>query len=184
MESLNWERQEPTTMHRVGGYRTLIEKTFVLPDGETKTFVTKDAEDAAAVAVIGLTAQNKVLVVNIFRPGPEMVMQEIPGGGVEKDEDLEQAARREFLEETGHNIGSIAYLGFSRYDAYTNGKRHYFLGRDCYPSEGGQRLDAEEHLTVEKVPIAQLIDNAMQGRMTDPGAVLMAYDVLRGIEEL
>lgn len=184
MESLNWERQEPTTVHKVGGYRTLVEKAFVLPNGETKTFVTKDSEDAAAVAVIGLTKQKEVIVVNIFRPGPEQLMQEIPGGGVEKGEDLEQAARREFLEETGHAIGSIAYLGFSRYDAYTNGKRHYFLGRDCYPSESGQKLDAEEHLTVEKVPISQLIDNAKQGLMTDPGAVLLAYDTLREIEEL
>jgi ADP-ribose pyrophosphatase len=184
MESLEWTREDPMTIHKVGGYRTLVEKTFVLPDGERKSFVTKDAEGAAAVAVIGLTEHNKILVVNIFRPGPEIIMQEIPGGGVEKGEDLEQAARREFLEETGHAIGSVAYLGFSRYDAYTNGKRHYFLWRDCYLSEEGQKLDAEEHLTVEEVPISQLIDNAQQGRMTDPGAVLMAYDTLREIERL
>ncbi|MGF7228820.1 MAG: NUDIX hydrolase [Candidatus Saccharibacteria bacterium] len=178
MENLAWERQAPTDVTKVG-YRTIVNKTFTLPDGLTKTFATSGAEESAAVATIAITKDNKVLVVNLFRPGPEKVMQEIPGGGVEPGEDdLALAAARELAEETGHKVGSIAYLGYCHYDAYTNGKRHYFLARDCEPTGEGQKLDAEEQLTVSEISIEQLIQNALQGNMTDPGAVMLAYDQL------
>lgn len=183
MDSLAWKRQEPTSVTKVG-YRTVVEKTFELPDGMVKSFATTNSEQSAAAAVIALTTQNKVLAVNLFRPGPEKVMQEIPGGGVDPGEDLELAARRELFEETGYRVGSIAYLGYCHYDAYTNGKRHYFLARDCEPSGESQRLDAEEQLTVEEISVEQLITNAMEGRMTDPGAVMLAYETLRELRNL
>lgn len=184
MESLQWKRREPTTVTRVGGYRTLVEKTFQMPDGTIKSFVTKDAEDAAAVCVIPLTKRNTVLTVAIFRPGPEEIMHELPGGGVDPEEELEAAARRELQEETGYAPGTIAYLGFCRYDAYTNGKRHYFLALDCEPTSEGQKLDAEEHLQVEEITISALMQNAREGLLTDPGAVLLAYDTLKEIAEV
>lgn len=181
MENLAWKRKTSTDVTKVG-HRTIITKTFELPDGSIKTFDTKDSEDFAGVATIAITKDKKVLVVNLFRPGPEKVTQEIPGGAVDKNEDLEDAAKRELQEETGHKVGSIAYLGYCHYDAYTNGKRHYFLATDCEPSGEAQKLDAEEQLTVEEITIEQLIANAMQARMTDPGAVLLAYDQLQSMQ--
>lgn len=183
MENLAWKRQEPTETVKIG-YRTVVSKTFTLPDGMTKSFATAGNEDSAAVCTLALTPENKVLVVNLYRPGPEKVMQELPGGGVEPGEnDLALAAKRELAEETGFKVGSIAYLGYCHYDAYVNGKRHYFLARDCEPSGDGQKLDAEEQLTVEEVSIDQVIANSREGRMTDPGAVLLAYDQLREIQQ-
>ncbi len=180
MENLAWKRQEPTEVTKVGR-RTIVTKTFELPGGEVLAFDTKDGENAASVAVIALTKRKTVLVVNLFRAGPEKVMQEIPGGMVDAGEDPAKAVERELLEETRHKVGSTAYLGYCHYDAYTNGKRHYYLATDCEPSDEEQKLDVEEQLTVEEISIEQLIANAMQGRMTDPGAVLLGYDQLRSM---
>lgn len=181
MENLAWKRKAPTEVTKVGR-RTIVTKTFELPDGTIETFDLKEAEDFAGVATIAITKDKKAVVVNLFRPGPEKVMQEIPGGGVNSMEDPAIAAERELREETGYKVGSIAYLGYCHYDSYTNGKRHYFLARDCEPSGEGQKLDAEEQLTVEEISIEQLIANAMHAHMTDPGAVLLAYDTLRAIQ--
>jgi ADP-ribose pyrophosphatase len=177
MENLDWKRKAPTEVTKVGR-RIIVTKTFELPDGTVETFDIKEPDEVEDVSVIALTSQRKALVVNIFRPGPEKMMQEIPGGRVDRNENPAAAAERELREETGYKVGSIAYLGYCQYDAYTNGKRHYFLATDCEPSGEGQKLDIEEQLTVEEISIEQLIANAMQARMTDPGAVLLAYDEL------
>lgn len=180
MEHLEWKLRGTETTHV--GRRTIVSKEFELPDGRIAHFDTKDDVGSRAVAVIGLTIAKKALVVKLYRPGPEKVMWEIPGGGVESGEELEAAARREFSEETGHSIGSMRYLGQCYYDAYTNTERHYFFAENCTPSGEGQKLDPEEQLDVAEISISQLMANALQGRMTDPGAVLMAYDELRALQ--
>jgi len=181
MENISWKRKDPTKVTNVGR-RTVVSKTFEMPDGAVQTFDTKDAENASAVAVIALTANNKVLIVDQFRPGPEKIMQELPGGGVEEGEDILAAGMRELREETGYTSSEEPeYLGCSYYDAYTNGGRHAMLIRNCVPSGEGQALEDTEFGTVSEIDAAQLIMNAMQGQLTDPGAVLMAYPQLQEI---
>jgi 8-oxo-dGTP pyrophosphatase MutT (NUDIX family) len=58
-----------------------------------------------------MTQDNKVwLVRHTYIPGWFM-----PGGGVKRDETLEQAARREAFEETGAKLGEVTLMG-----AYTS----------------------------------------------------------------
>lgn len=181
MENLAWKRKAPTEVTKVGR-RTIVTKTFELPDGTIETFDIKDAEGQGGVNVIALTKENQVVVINTYRPGPEKMMQEIPGGFIDPGEEPEQAARRELAEEASFRVGSMAYLGYCQYDSYTNGKRHYFLARDCEPNGEEYTREVEEQHEVAEISIEQLISNAMQARMTDPGAVLLAYDTLRAIQ--
>lgn len=181
MENLAWKRKAPTEVTKVGR-RTIVTKTFELPDGTIETFDIKDAENQGGTNVIALTKNNRVVVINTYRPGPEKMMQEIPGGFVDPGEEPEQAAKRELAEETNYTVGSIAYLGYCQYDSYTNGKRYYFLARDCELGETEYKREIEEQHEVAEISIDQLIANAMQARMTDPGAVLLAYDTLRAIQ--
>jgi ADP-ribose pyrophosphatase len=90
----------------------------------------------------------------------------------------ETCVLREVLEETGYQAGKVEYLGASYYDAYVNGDRHYFLLTDCTLSEQGASPTPDEDIEVHTVSITELLDNAKRGLMTDPGAVLMAYDRL------
>jgi|SRR5688572_220643 ADP-ribose pyrophosphatase len=173
-----WKRIEPTTEHKVG-WRVITTKTFLLPDGQKDTFDTFRRVGDAAIVVIALTKDKKVIITRQFRVGPEKVFDEIPTGLVDKGETPEQAAQRELQEEAGYTAGSMKYLGHAYRDGYSNLTIHVFLATDCLPHEQGQKLDYNEHIEVDLVSIDQLLQNAKRAKMVDIGAVFMAYDDLQ-----
>jgi ADP-ribose pyrophosphatase len=179
-----WKRIEPTEVTKVG-FRQIVSKTYQMPDGRTQIFDIKERDGWAAVDTIALTSDNQVLLLRQFRPGPECVMDELPGGIVEAHEtNMEEVARRELAEETGYKAGSMTYLGKLSYDAYTNGWRHYFLAENCTPNAEGQRLEANEaDAELLKVDVPTLLANARKGLTTDTGGILLAYDKLQEIQK-
>ena len=171
-----WQRVEPTETHTVAK-RTITIKRFELDGKDKGLWGTFLPENTQMVATIALTTDDKVVVVRQFRPGPEKIMVELPGGFVDKDEPLEVAARRELREETGYEPEAMVFLGSDYKDAYTNGTWNYFLGTGCKLT-APQHLDPYEELEVDTISISQLIANANHGKMTDATAVLLAYEKL------
>lgn len=62
------------------------------------------------VLLAALNEQGELLLVRQYRPGAGGVTLEVPGGHVEAGETPEQAARKELLEETGHEAGPLELL--------------------------------------------------------------------------
>lgn len=178
---LEWRRVEPTTVQMVGDYRTMVRKNFILPSGELREFVIKDEENSTAQSIIAITPDNKIVLAKQYRPVPEKVMYELPGGGREGSETPERAVVRELKEETGCNVGSVEHLGHIYKDAYTNTKRSYFIGYDCTPSGEGQQLDEAEFIDPVLVTADELFDLARNQSMTDTEALFLAYEKLKGI---
>lgn len=164
------------------GWRTLVRKVFTDPDGVKQEYYTKDLAQQVSVAVIALTKDNKVVVAEQFRPGPELIMQEIPGGGVEVGEDLQTAVVRELHEETGYTVGEIEPLGKVYKDAYTNPSSNYFLARNC-TKDSEQHTGDGEFINVKEISIEELFDNARNARMTDTEGVFLAYEILKEIQK-
>lgn len=170
----SWTRIEPTETHK-SGWRTFVRKTFILPDGRSDQFDIINKENWRGVASIAITKSGKILVLRQFRAGPEVIMDELPGGLVDdEDKDLEMAARRELREETGYEASKMHYLGKQSFDAWTNGWRHYFLAEGCYETDLGLNLDKNEFGELHIIDIDKLIENALNSRMTDSGGVLLA----------
>ena len=101
------------------------------------------------VTVFPVTNEQKVVMVKQYRHAIGEVSIEIPGGCVDdEDENLEQAASRELLEETGYAVENYYYLGKTSPNPSTNSNwMHMFL------ATGGekvseQKLDANEEIEV------------------------------------
>lgn len=175
----SWERIEPTGVKKVG-WRKITSKTFVMPDGRKAVFDTLHPDGQEFASIIALTPDNKVVIARQFRPGPEKIMEDLPGGFVDAGEDAETAVKRELLEETGFVAGSIKYLGIYHKDVYMNAKWHAYMAYDCVLTQK-QSLEEDENIEVDLIDVAELIENAKQDRMQDHAAVLLAYDELRQI---
>lgn len=177
----DWKRIEPTKITKVG-WRTIVTKTFEMPDGNVTSFDLLHPDGQEFACVIALTPERKVLVAREFCPGPEKVMNELPGGFVDASESIEMAARREFMEETGYRPTTLKYLGTFHKDKYMNATWHAFLATDCV-KVGEQELEAEEHIDVMELSIDEFLASAKNDELTDHAAVLMAYDELAKLKE-
>ncbi len=173
----SWKRIEPTEVHKVG-HRTIVTKTFILPDGTKADFQTYDSEQREYVAVIALTSDKQVIVARQFRAGPEMVMDELPGGGVDPGENLETAAKRELLEETCYKAEKLEYLGAVAKDVLFNAKHHYFLAENCKMVQQAQELDDSEFIEIVLMDMKEFLASVQAGNNSEIPGVFLAYDKL------
>lgn len=160
------------------GWRTVTRKEYLFPDGSSHEFDLIGRQGDRGAIVLGLTADNQVVVAEQFRPGPNKSMNELPGGMIEPGEDPEQAARREFLEETGYEAGRMELLGTAHHDGFSIAPNIYFLAFDCRKISE-PKLDPNEWIVTKEMTIQDFLQSARQGLVTDAAAILMAYDTLQ-----
>jgi ADP-ribose pyrophosphatase len=153
-------------------FRRIVGRRFALPDGSTAEFEIWDERDT--VAVLALTPERDVVLVRQFRPGPEDVLLELPGGVVEKDQTPLEAARAELLEESGYE-GKLRSVGTTFGNAYSMRTKHLFAATDCRSV-----ADPAPHEFTEPVvmPLADFRDHLRGGRLTDVDAGYRALDQL------
>lgn len=144
-------------------YSRKIEKViYKLPNGEESDFYIK--KEGSSVGILALTKDNQVILVRQFRPGPNEVIDDLPGGYVEKDESVVDAAARELLEETGFK-GNIEFVSSGWTCAYSTAIRNYVVATDC-EKVADQTLDSTEFAEVVLVSLAEFKDNLKRGKCT------------------
>lgn len=158
---MSWKTIESETL--LADYHATVKKNKVqLPDGAViDDFYTITIPDAAMVAAI--TEGGRLLIKNEFRYACETEVIECPAGMVEPGEEPLETAKRELREETGYESDDWTYLGstWESTSKLTN-YMHLFLAKGCR-RVGAQKLDENEHLTVDAVSLEAAVEMVMGG---------------------
>ena len=143
----------------------VFKDTVKLPNGNPAT--REVIRHVGAVGVIPVTDDGKVIVERQFRYPLNRVITEIPAGKLDSTaEDRLSAAKRELEEETGYTAGEWIELGdFIPTCAYCDERITLYLARDL--SLGQRHLDEDEFLNFEAVPLKELVEQVMNGTITD-----------------
>ena len=143
----------------------LIRDDILLPNGKPAT--REVIRHIGAVAVVPLTDDGKVIVEQQFRYPIDRVTTEIPAGKLDSpDEDRLSAAKRELEEETGYTADRWTLLGdFCPTAAYCDEIITIYLAQGL--KKGQRHLDEDEFLNVREVPLGDLVEDIIAGRIID-----------------
>lgn len=142
MEIQPWKKLNETKVY--SGYRSIIKRTFELPNGRSMAYDIVAGGNFASIAA--LTQNNEVLLVKQFRPGPEKILMSTPSGYIDSNEAPEVAAKRELLEETGFEAEEVFFKKVVTLP-YGVGSQYCFVATGCKKMQD-QRLDDTEFIEV------------------------------------
>jgi len=169
-----WEElSRETVFHNKYG-RDIEKVVYKLPDGTEDSFCIK--KEKSVICVLALTKDKKVILAKQFRPGPNEIILELPGGGIEKGEILEPAMERELLEETGYR-GSAKLIAETFDCAYSTRRRHCFVATDCEKVAEPQNTSSEICETV-LLTLSEFRDLLRNGKNTDVEVGYIGLDYL------
>ena len=135
-----------------------------LPDGHQKTY--ELVRHNESVSIVPVDSAGQIYFVEQYRIGASQNLLELPAGVLESDENAVEGAGREVREETGLAAGKLLKLGeFYLAAGYSSELMHVFLATGLTPSPLKQ--DADEFLSVEKIPIDQAFSLAQTGNIRD-----------------
>lgn len=109
-----------------------------------------------AVAVIAITDEGKLVLVEQYRKALERSIVEIPAGKLEPGEEPIVTARRELEEETGYGAQSLTYLqAFATSPGFADEIIHLFVAKDLYKIENKADLDEDEFVELVEVSLEE-----------------------------
>ena len=148
-----------------------------LPNGRCS--VRDVVRHCGAVAIVALTENGKIALVRQYRTALDRVTVEIPAGKLDPGEDPLDCAKRELLEETGFSAGRIQYLTtIATTPGFCDEVIHIYMATGLTFS--GANPDDDEFVNVDLVPLAELIDAVLDGKIEDAKTVVgaLACDVM------
>ncbi len=128
-------------------------------------------EHPGGVCVISIDDEKNVLMVKQYRVPFGRVLLEAPAGKLDKNEDILEAAKREFMEETGYVAEKYTYMGeFYPTVGFLNEKIHIYIAENLKKAQ--QNLDDDEFLDVEKYNIDVLYEMVLKNEIKDSKTVI------------
>ena len=167
------ELRDPGDPPEYRGHRLRVRRErHALPDGRR---VSLDAVRVPAVAyVLPLLDDGRVVLLRQYRPIVGAELWELPAGTIEAGESPETCARRELREEAGYEAGRLEPLGEALADPGLTDERIFlFVARDLRP--GARGLDADEHIEVAPVPLADAYRMVDAGEILDAGTLIALF---------
>jgi ADP-ribose diphosphatase len=123
-----------------------------------------------AAAVVPVDSAGNVLLIRQYRHATGGYLLEVPAGKLDPGESPETCAGREVQEEIGFRAGRLEPLGWIwTTPGFTDEKIWLFLARELSPAS--QQLQADEVLSVERLPLDEAVALALSGEITDAKSI-------------
>ncbi|PFA63891.1 ADP-ribose pyrophosphatase [Bacillus sp. AFS015802] len=137
-----------------------------LPNG--KTSKRELIKHPGAVAVIALTPEGKMVMVEQYRKALEKSIIEIPAGKLEPGEEPDTTALRELEEETGYGCGNLEHLiSFYTSPGFADELVHLYIAHDLYMIEESKEADEDEFVQLMEVTVEEAAQLIKEQRIHD-----------------
>ena len=137
-----------------------------LPNGKTSN--REIVKHPGAVAVIAVTKDNKIILVEQFRKALERSIIEIPAGKIEIGEAPEITALRELEEETGYTTDNLQYIqSFSTSPGFADEIIHLYFADNIVKMEQPVGLDEDEFVELLHVSLTQMEEMVKKQQIYD-----------------
>jgi ADP-ribose pyrophosphatase len=121
-----------------------------------------------AVAIIAVTDEKKIVMVEQYRKALERAIVEIPAGKLEKGEEPALCARRELEEETGYECRSLELLtSFYTSPGFADEIVHVYVAKGLTKKEDAAGLDEDEFVNLEELTLDEALDYITEQKIFD-----------------
>lgn len=121
-----------------------------------------------AVAILAITDDKKIVMVEQYRKALERTIVEIPAGKLEKDEEPVLCARRELEEETGYECANLEWLtSFYTSPGFADEIVHIFLAKGLTKKENSAPLDEDEFVNLEELTLEESLRYIKEKKIYD-----------------
>lgn len=127
------------------------------------------------VLALPITEDHRLIMVRQYRFGTRELSTEVPGGMIEKGEDILRAAGRETEEETGFNGGRATLLGTCAPNPAIQANRCHFVLLEGVRPVGIRRPDEHEEIEILAVSPAAALAAALACPAQHSLALLALY---------
>jgi ADP-ribose pyrophosphatase len=153
-------------------------KQYTLPDGRTKEGVIAHPGDA--VVILPKCGDSRWHLIRQFRFAVGSYILEAPAGKLEEGESPVETAKRELIEETGYQAGTMIERGWIyTTPGFSDEKLHLFEAQDLTPSDTFKK-DEDELIELVTVTGQELEQMCLDGRVSDAKTISIVYRCLRG----
>lgn len=136
---------------------TLQVDEVLLPNGKTSN--REIVKHPGAVAVIALTKDKKIILVEQYRKALERSLVEIPAGKIESGEPPEETALRELEEETGYTASKLQYVqSFATSPGFADEIIHLYFADNVEKMTVKADLDEDEFVELMHVSMEEMED--------------------------
>ncbi len=144
----------------------LVLEEVSLPNGKTST--REIIKHPGAVAVIPLTSDGKIIMVEQYRKALERTLIEIPAGKLEQGEEPVDTAIRELEEETGYACKSLTHLiSFYTSPGFADEIVHLYVAEGLTQKIDKLELDEDEFVEMLELSLDEAVQLIQENRIYD-----------------
>lgn len=156
------------------------ERTYELPNGKiVDDFTVTTLADVAMI--VPITTDNKVVLVNQYKPGVDAVIMQFPAGRIENNhKNMDETAQHELEEETGIKVALHQLTPFAKLSGFSTKATeivYLYLAQECeFNSE--QHFDPTEDIEIVKLSFDEM-DALVESNEIWCGQTIAAWELAK-----